>query len=41
MHANERYEIDEVRAGDIAAAVGLQHVTTGDSLTDPSNAITL
>jgi elongation factor G len=41
MHANERYEIDDVRAGDIAAAVGLQHVTTGDSLTDPSNAITL
>jgi elongation factor G len=41
MHANERSEIDEVRAGDIAAAVGLQDVTTGDSLTDPSNAITL
>src|SRR5688572_8014144 len=41
MHANERSEIDEVRAGDIAAAVGLKDVTTGDSLTDPDNAITL
>ena len=41
MHANERSEIDEVRAGDIAAAVGLRDVTTGDSLTDPRNAITL
>jgi elongation factor G len=41
MHANERSEIDEVRAGDIAAAVGLADVTTGDSLTDPKNPITL
>jgi elongation factor G len=41
MHANERSEIEEVRAGDIAAAVGLEDVTTGDSLTDPKNAITL
>jgi elongation factor G len=41
MHANERSELDEVRAGDIAAAVGLKDVTTGDSLTDPANAITL
>jgi elongation factor G len=41
MHANERSEIDEVRAGDIAAAVGLKDVTTGDSLTDPAEAITL
>jgi elongation factor G len=41
MHANERFEIDEVRAGDIAAAVGLKDVTTGDSLTDPCDAITL
>jgi elongation factor G len=41
MHANERSEIDEVRAGDIAAAVGLRDVTTGDSLTDPANPITL
>ncbi|HUL83643.1 MAG TPA: elongation factor G [Gammaproteobacteria bacterium] len=41
MHANERSEIEEVRAGDIAAAVGLDDVTTGDSLTDPSKPITL
>ena len=41
MHANERSEVDEVRAGDIAAAVGLKDVTTGDSLTDPKNPITL
>jgi elongation factor G len=41
MHANERSEIGEVRAGDIAAAVGLKDVTTGDSLTDPANIITL
>jgi elongation factor G len=41
MHANERSEIKEVRAGDIAAAVGLKDVTTGDSLTDPNNVITL
>jgi elongation factor G len=32
MHANERTEIKEVRAGDIAAAVGLKDVTTGDTL---------
>jgi elongation factor G len=41
MHANERSAIGEVRAGDIAAAVGLEGVTTGDSLTDPENPITL
>jgi elongation factor G len=41
MHANERSEIDEVRAGDIAAAVDLKDVTTGDSLTDPNSPITL
>jgi elongation factor G len=41
MHANEREVIDEVRAGDIAAAVGLQDVTTGDTLTDERNIITL
>jgi elongation factor G len=41
MHANERSEIEEVRAGDIAAAVGLRDVTTGDSLTDPKKPITL
>ena len=32
MHANQREEIKEVRAGDIAAAVGLKDVTTGDTL---------
>ena len=41
MHANQREEIKEVRAGDIAAAVGLKEVTTGDTLCDPDNVITL
>ncbi len=41
MHANHREEIKEVRAGDIAAAVGLKDVTTGDTLCDPSAVITL
>ncbi|UCG98024.1 MAG: elongation factor G [Burkholderiales bacterium] len=41
MHANEREEIKEVRAGDIAAAVGLKDVTTGDTLCDPERIITL
>jgi len=41
MHANERKEIKEVRAGDIAAAVGLKDVTTGDTLCDPKDMITL
>jgi elongation factor G len=41
MHANERSEIDEVRAGDIAAAVDLPDVTTGDTLADPANPLTL
>jgi elongation factor G len=41
MHANSREELKEVRAGDIAAAVGLKDVTTGDSLCDPSHVITL
>ena len=41
MHANERKEIKEVRAGDIAAAVGLKDVTTGDTLCDPKDQITL
>lgn len=41
MHANTREEIKEVRAGDIAAAVGLKYTTTGDTLSDPSNIITL
>ncbi len=41
MHANSREEIKEVRAGDIAAAVGLKAVTTGDTLSDVNNVITL
>lgn len=41
MHANTRQEIKEVRAGDIAAAVGLKTVTTGDTLTDPDKIVTL
>jgi elongation factor G len=41
MHANEREEVKEVRAGDIAAAVGLKEVTTGDTLTDAQKIITL
>jgi elongation factor G len=41
MHANERKEIKEVRAGDIAAAIGLKDVTTGDTLCDPNHVITL
>ena len=41
MHSNDRKEIKEVRAGDIAAAVGLKDVTTGDTLTDPGNVIAL
>ncbi|MHB0974720.1 MAG: elongation factor G [Thiobacillus sp.] len=41
MHANQREEIKEVRAGDIAAAVGLKDVTTGDTLCDVGAPITL
>ncbi|MFL6551396.1 MAG: elongation factor G [Povalibacter sp.] len=41
MHANERSEIKEVRAGDIAAAVGLKDVITGDTLCDPDHVIQL
>jgi elongation factor G len=41
MHANQREEIKEVRAGDIAAAVGLKEATTGDTLCDPEHEITL
>jgi elongation factor G len=41
MHANERAEIKEVRAGDIAAAVGLKDYTTGDTLTSAEKIITL
>ncbi len=41
MHANERAEIKEVRAGDIAACVGLKEVTTGETLCDPDAVILL
>ncbi|HBS52171.1 MAG TPA: elongation factor G [Coxiellaceae bacterium] len=41
MHANTRSEIKEVYAGDIAAAVGLKNVSTGDTLCDENNIITL
>ncbi len=41
MHASERTEIKEVRAGDIAAAVGLKDVFTGDTLCDPDKPVTL
>ena len=41
MHSNSREEIKEVRAGDIAAAVGLKNVTTGDTLCDIKDVITL
>jgi elongation factor G len=41
MHANTREEIKEVLAGDIAAGIGLKDVTTGDTLCDPNNIITL
>ena len=41
MHSNHRNEIKEVRAGDIAAAIGLKDLTTGDTLCAPSSVITL
>ena len=41
MHSNSRNEIKEVRAGDIAAAIGLKDVTTGDTLCDAVDRITL
>jgi len=41
MHANNREEVDEIRAGDIAACVGLKDVTTGETLCDPNAVITL
>jgi len=41
MHANERQEIKEVRAGDIAAVVGLKDVITGETISDVKNIITL
>ncbi|THU01090.1 elongation factor G [Lampropedia puyangensis] len=41
MHANDRIEIEELRAGDIAACVGLKDVTTGETLCDPAAIVTL
>jgi len=41
MHANNRLEVDEIRAGDIAACVGLKDVTTGETLCDPNAILTL
>ncbi|MDR9433760.1 MAG: elongation factor G [Spiribacter sp.] len=41
MHSKERKEIGEVRAGDIAAAIGLKDVTTGDTICDNTNKVTL
>jgi elongation factor G len=41
MHANKREEIKEVYAGDIAAAVGLKNVTTGDTICDPKDPVVL
>ncbi len=41
MHANNRVEIDEIRAGDIAACVGLKEVTTGETLCDPDAIVML
>jgi elongation factor G len=41
MHANERTEVKEARAGDIIAIVGLKDTTTGDTLCDPQNAVIL
>jgi elongation factor G len=41
MHANSREEVKEVRAGDIAAAVGLKNISTGDTLCDPDSYIVL
>jgi Translation elongation factors (GTPases) len=41
MHANERQEVEEIRAGDIAACVGLKDVTTGETLCDIAAPIVL
>jgi len=41
MHAKDREELKEVRAGDIAAAIGMKDVTTGETLCDPKHVITL
>ena len=41
MHSNNRNELKEIRAGDIAACIGLKDITTGDTLCDGSNEIVL
>ena len=41
MHANNREDLDTIRTGDIVAAVGLKQVTTGDTLSDPTNPVQL
>ena len=41
MHANNREEVSEIRAGDIAACVGLKEVTTGETLCDPASVVLL
>lgn len=41
LHANHREDVDEVYAGEIAAAVGLKNTTTGDTLTDPAHPVIL
>jgi elongation factor G len=41
MHANNRVEVSEIRAGDIAACIGLKEVTTGETLCDPTAILTL
>ena len=41
MHSNNREEIKEVRAGDIAACIGLKDITTGDTLSDATKPIVL
>lgn len=41
MHSNNREEIKEVRAGDIAACIGLKNITTGDTLSDAQSLVVL
>ena len=41
MHANDREDIKEARAGDIIALAGLKETTTGDTLCDPDSAVIL